>query len=363
MTQDSSTDQAPLVTLFVIAYKQEASVRAAIEGAFAQTYRPLEILLSDDASPDRTFEIMQEMANAYRGPHRVVLNRNPRNLGLIGHLDRIMEIASGGFVVQNAGDDVSDPRRVEALAHLWRTSGGRMLLVYSNARKIDAAGRKIGSWRPSAGMLREPTAATIVGRRGWALGATISWDRRLFDVFGPLEPGLEVEDAVLPLRAAILGEIGHVDKELVSHRVGGIAFEPADLTAHDVLHGVLYRKSKWRVQNDRYFLSRFSDWDYPGKSEAEAACRQRLIRHDHLVTLAESSRMQRVLSLPRSVAMSFRHRRLWPLAENCKYLFEEAYKIYWPIWGTRRRAALLSRYGAVLPPRSAADADATTSPS
>jgi glycosyltransferase involved in cell wall biosynthesis len=342
MTQES-TDQAPLVTMIVTGYKQENTMRAAIEGAFAQTYRPLEILLSDDASPDRTFEIMQEMANAYRGPHRVVLNRNPRNLGLVGHLDRIMEIASGGFVVQNAGDDVSDPRRVEALAHLWRASGGRMLLVYSNTRQIDVAGRQIATSRPLPGMLRAPTAATIVGTGGWVLGATAAWDRRLYDVFGPLGPDLGVEDAVLPLRAAILGEIGHVDEELVSHRVGGLGFEPADLTAHDVLHGVLYRKSKWRVQNDRYFLSRFSDWDYPGKDEAEAACRQRLIRHDHIVTLAESSRMRRVLSLPRSVAMSFRHRRLWPLAANCKYLFEEAYKIYWPSWGTRRRAALLSR--------------------
>ena len=102
----------PLVTLFVLAYRQEGFVRAAIEGAFAQTWSPLEIILSDDASPDGTFRVMQEMAAAYSGPHRLVLNRNEKNLGLTAHVSRVMALATGGFVVQNAGDDVSHPERV-----------------------------------------------------------------------------------------------------------------------------------------------------------------------------------------------------------------------------------------------------------
>ena len=53
------------------------------------------IPLSDDASPDGTFAVMQAMAAAYAGPHRVVLNRNARNRGLIGHLNRVMELAGG----------------------------------------------------------------------------------------------------------------------------------------------------------------------------------------------------------------------------------------------------------------------------
>lgn len=41
----------PRVTLFVLAYRQEAHVRAAIEGAFAQTYQPLEICSPTTAAP------------------------------------------------------------------------------------------------------------------------------------------------------------------------------------------------------------------------------------------------------------------------------------------------------------------------
>ena len=67
---------------------------------------------------------MQEMAAAYRGPHRVILNRNPRNLGITAHVDRIMELTSGGFVVQNAGDDVSVPERTERWSPPGSARGG-----------------------------------------------------------------------------------------------------------------------------------------------------------------------------------------------------------------------------------------------
>ena len=70
------TPERPLVTFALFSYNQEQFIRQAVESAFAQTYSPLEIILSDDFSSDGTFEIMQEMVAAYSGPHRVVLNQN-----------------------------------------------------------------------------------------------------------------------------------------------------------------------------------------------------------------------------------------------------------------------------------------------
>ncbi len=75
----------PLVTFTLFAYNHEKYIREkAVEGALAQTYTPLEIILSDDCSTDRTFEIIQEIAKSYTGKHQLVINRNKKNLGLAG---------------------------------------------------------------------------------------------------------------------------------------------------------------------------------------------------------------------------------------------------------------------------------------
>ena len=52
----------PRVTFFVTGYEQADTIEEAIEGAFAQTYEPLEILLCDDGSGDATPAIMARMA-------------------------------------------------------------------------------------------------------------------------------------------------------------------------------------------------------------------------------------------------------------------------------------------------------------
>ena len=168
------------------------------------------------------------------------------------------------------------------------------------------------------------------------MGATCGWDRRVFEEFGPLGPDLGVEDVVLPLRAAILGKIHHIEEELVPHRAGGLASEPEFLTADDVLYGVKLQKTKWLLQNNRCFVNHFADWQYPGKDEAEAVCRSRIPRWEHIVALAETPPLRRFRLLPQAVVLSRRYRSFRPLLDTCKYLFEEPYEIYWRLrWGPK----------------------------
>jgi cellulose synthase/poly-beta-1,6-N-acetylglucosamine synthase-like glycosyltransferase len=105
----------PLVTFAVFAYNQAKYIRQAVEGAFDQNYEPLEIILSDDASSDETFEIMCEMAAVYSGPHAVRVRKNEKNLGVLGHILTVAREAEGEFIVVAAGDDISFPQRVQEL--------------------------------------------------------------------------------------------------------------------------------------------------------------------------------------------------------------------------------------------------------
>lgn len=144
MTETTPTPERPLVTFALFAYNQEKYIREAVEGAFSQTYEPLEIILSDDCSTDRTFEIMQEMAAEYDGPHEVRVRRSEVNLGLIDHVCDVAEMLTGEFVVLAAGDDISRSERTARIVDIW---DDRFHAVFSRCNLIDEQGEVIvGDW-------------------------------------------------------------------------------------------------------------------------------------------------------------------------------------------------------------------------
>lgn len=208
----------PLISFALFAFTQERFVREAVSAAFAQTYSPLEIILSDDCSPDGTFLVMQEMAAAYAGPHKIVLNRNPRNLGIGSHINCVMEIATGELIVPAAGDDVSLPHRTATLAHRWLATGRGAMSLHSALLTMACDGTPVGKRTcPDADRLNDQRA---MARHGFmVLGAGHAWSRSIFERFGPVLPELVNEDIALPFRSALLGRVEYIDEPLVKYRL------------------------------------------------------------------------------------------------------------------------------------------------
>ncbi len=207
-----------LITFALFAYNQERFIREAVEGAFSQTYSPLEIILSDDCSSDCTFVIMEEMATEYKGPHTIILNRNERNLGIGGHVNRVMGISKGELIVGAAGDDISEPERTAAIAECYLSHGRIPCSIYSDANNIDVSGNflKYHSVAFSEGYFRP--ISFIRAKFYGPLGSSHAWHRCLFDKFGPLSPDITYEDATIPFRASLLGEVIHMPQALVRWR-------------------------------------------------------------------------------------------------------------------------------------------------
>jgi glycosyltransferase involved in cell wall biosynthesis len=226
----------PLVTFSLSCYNQEAFIGEAVAGAFAQTYSPLEILISDDCSKDRTFAIVQEMAAAYKGPHTVRLNRNARNLGLGGNANRLTEMCQGELSVAAAGDDISLPERTEIVVRAWNDSGCKAMSLGSRCQVIDQSGRPIsaaeGAPIRSEAIRFSHEEGTIAGflrrRRPHITGAANAVSRRLFALFGPFPEGITYEDTALCFRTVLAGgKFTFIDAPLVKYRrhEGNITFD------------------------------------------------------------------------------------------------------------------------------------------
>lgn len=194
----------PLVSAIMPCFEQEAYVRDALRSVMAQTYRPLEILVSDDASTDRTHEVVQDELSGAKCPHRVAVNRNSRRRG-IENYNVLMSAAKGALVVHAHGDDISYPNRVERLVEQWQRTG--VSLVSSNAVTIDEASRRTGiAFDPE--MEADCSAETLIriGRCPSMIGAALAYEREVFDWFGEFDRrrSLIRTDAIIPFRAALL---------------------------------------------------------------------------------------------------------------------------------------------------------------
>lgn len=215
----------PLITFAVSAYNQVRYIRAAIEGAFNQTYSPLEIILSDDCSTDGSFAVMEEMASNYSGPHRIILNRNDRNLGFCGHINRMMELTRGELIVTAQGDDISMPERAEFILKAWEYSGRSVTSIYSDYSVIDETGAQ-WDWVQSGkvhdgplfefqrGDLREFMAVM----RPLVNGCTHAWSRCLFNHFGQLPERVRLEDFLLSFRSLAINSILYINRPLIKYR-------------------------------------------------------------------------------------------------------------------------------------------------
>ena len=210
------------VTLALLAYNQERFVETAMRSALAQTGEPIEIIVSDDASSDATFAVIQRISRGYDGPHRLVVRRNAANVGIGAHFNTLMRIATGRLVVLMAADDVSLPDRVEKTVRAWQALDERPDLMAAHVFDMSEDGRDLGikhvdrlqDWRSVDDWARS---------RPYVIGASHAITRRLFDRFGPLANDVFHEDQINTLRAVCSGGGHTIDEPLVRYRRGGLS--------------------------------------------------------------------------------------------------------------------------------------------
>lgn len=211
------TAERPLVTFALFAYNQEQFIEEAIRGALSQTYSPLEIILSDDCSTDKTFEIMLRVTAEYRGPHRVIVQRQEVNRGIGGHINDILSVARGEWILEAAGDDVSMPQRAERIIQKWEEEHRRPRSIFSHGIVMDQDSKPMGRFETRLPPMMDPAFVCRHTMPG-VIGCTHAFHRSAFDVFGPLLPYLVIEDRAIAFRSLLLGGWAVVAEPLVAYR-------------------------------------------------------------------------------------------------------------------------------------------------
>ncbi len=139
----SKTDQAnytdnPLISVVVIAYNSSKYIIETLESAKRQTYRNIELIISDDASSDATLKICQNWIIENRHHFRKTkLITSPVNTGIAGNCNRGFGAADGKWIKAIAGDDILSNNCVaEFVAYIKENPGANVVfsqqLVFRN---------------------------------------------------------------------------------------------------------------------------------------------------------------------------------------------------------------------------------------
>lgn len=103
-------DQNPLVSVLICSHNAEKFIESTIQSVLGQTHRNIEVLVLDNASADKTLELL---ADIQRKDSRLVIITSKTNHGPYQGLNILLDKAKGTYIAINDHDDVWYPEKLE----------------------------------------------------------------------------------------------------------------------------------------------------------------------------------------------------------------------------------------------------------
>jgi|ERR1035437_934679 Glycosyltransferases, probably involved in cell wall biogenesis len=218
----------PLVSIIVITYNSSKFVLETLESAKAQTYRNIELIVTDDNSTDETVDICKKWIdeNAVQFV-RATLVLSKSNTGIPANINRGVNLAKGFWIKCIAGDDVLAEDCIAELIYYINTQQEDIQILYSDLIRFYGNSIKnieIKKFENAKFCSRESTADDqyqILLRSNRVSAATIIIRRDLLlSVNGFDERFNLLEDWPLWVKITYAGyKIYYLDKPLVYYRL------------------------------------------------------------------------------------------------------------------------------------------------
>lgn len=201
----------PFVTVIMPVYNCEQYISSSINSILDQSYANFEFIIVDDASTDRTTNLLSKIKKRDK---RIILVKNKKNEGVTKSLNRAVKKAKGKYILRMDADDWSYPNRFQLQIELMEKNPGVVVsgsyieicdskLKTKNLRKYhldDATIRKhIFRYSPFA----HPATiwnADVVKKELYNETITVSQDYELYFRIGKMGKFMNLDKPLLKLR-------------------------------------------------------------------------------------------------------------------------------------------------------------------
>jgi len=130
------------VSIGLPVFNGEKYLRQALDSILAQTYQDFELIISDNASTDRTQQICNDYINK---DDRIRYYRNRQNLGAPRNFNRVFELSSSEYFKWAAYDDLIAPDYIQKCVRVLDNDPS-IVLCHSKTNRINEQGKLIGNY-------------------------------------------------------------------------------------------------------------------------------------------------------------------------------------------------------------------------
>lgn len=204
--------QRPPVSVCLACFNGERYIAEQLQSVLMQLQPQDEIIVSDDASTDKTIAIITSFASPL-----IRLHQNKTSLGIVRNFEHTLKQARHDIIFLCDQDDVWLPGKVDQM----QASLAQAVLVVSDCRVVDAS---LQTLHPSFFALhgsREGIAANLW--RNAYLGCCIAFRRSLLQRALPIPAKAPMHDMWLGLIAQTLGRVEFLPQVLSLYRRHGAA--------------------------------------------------------------------------------------------------------------------------------------------
>lgn len=151
------TEEQPLVTVGIPTYNRPEGLKRTLEQITAQTHRNLEILISDNCSPDpKVGEVAKEFAGK---DSRVKYIRQDSNIEAMPNFQYVLKHASGTFFMWASDDDEWDPRFIETCL---KNIGEAGLVMQRNFKTVHRYSSEVETYEGPSLSMEQSTFQNII---------------------------------------------------------------------------------------------------------------------------------------------------------------------------------------------------------
>lgn len=118
----------PLVSILIPVYNAENYVAEAIESALNQTYKNIEIIIVDDGSTDKSWEIIESYRKKYPN---IIKTYQQENKGACAARNKAFELSSGQYIQYLDADDLLAENKIEEQTILFKKFGNNNKIITS----------------------------------------------------------------------------------------------------------------------------------------------------------------------------------------------------------------------------------------